>query len=440
METSVLLTFEEIVKLKNSKEFILLEKYYSSIRTLDLFNYYGQENPHTNFLTNLFKADNPYTNNDKPFKLLSGLLNINAKKQNINNCDIFEKIYLNNCKIDNLNVYSQFIINSSSELNIKYNKRPDITMKFNVNDKNYIILLEAKINAEENDAVLYKNKKKLKQTELYRTMLEDNDDYNDFEKYYVFLSALEEPNISDQANWITITYQDLVDYVLYPCAIESYNVNMPLTIDEYIRSYSDSTFKQEIGGIKLATTPQEKELVQNLWRKYSESLIKIFKLLIENINNDNCDTEYNLVNSFFENNKFILSVIYDINDINKNDYNMLFKKNRKHYFNNISLCNTELFCQVVIDIIENEKIKNIEEFNNIVTFNKTNFFVNDLDKTCSSNEKWKLNYKEVRNNGCLFKLENKQCYYWRNISEEDIQKFIDNVKVKYPNRYSENLE
>ena len=425
------LTFDDIIKFRNSKEFIELDKYYKDIRTLDLFNYYGKENPHTNFLANLFKIDNPYTNNDKVFKLFLGLLSIKAEKLGIQNHEIFREICLNVREINDLEVSSQQIL--------KEKKIPDITIQFDVDNQKYIILLEAKINAEENE--YNHNGKPFKQTLLYRTLAEEkyNEEYN---KYYVYLSNKKDPNISDKGNWIEINYQELVEYVLAPCAIETSNVDVPLTLDEYIKSYSNSYGKENIGNLRLAITPKEEELVESIWAKYPD-IIKLIRKIVVSINNKST-TEYTeeekLVDTFYENNKTILSFIYEtlykLEYINEGELNSLKNKKALHYFNDKLYNNVDLFYAVIKDIVEKEKIKNIKQLEELINIDGEILLIDDLEKIPS---KYKDNYRKQKDNQNPIIINGKECYYITWFPKETIEKFIANVIKKYK-RYEDILK
>lgn len=421
------LGFDDIIKFKNSKEFILLEQYYNNVRTLDLFNYYGQENPHTNFLANLFKENNPYTNNSEPFKLFLGLLSVKADALGLD-CTTLKEVYLNSREIKELEVFSQLPLGS---------KRTDITFKFTVDGQKYVIILEAKIRAGEFEAQPY-NGKLLKQTELYRTLAEEQPEYQDCKKYYVFLSPFEKPDISDSQHWIAITYQHLVDYVLSPCAIVSSTSNVPLTIDEYIKSYSNSVNKTNLGDFRLAITPEEIHLVESLWKNY-DSTLKAIRDIAASVQNTKVTNSFdieNIISIFYENNKIILMFIYEtlykLNYIEEEKLITLNRQRKMHYFHGEALTNVDLFYRVVKDIVETECIKNIEQLNDIVIINNWKYLTDDLNSLNEEEAKWLCNYRTHLKNQNPIMIGNKPCYYWTYFPEADIQKFIEAVKRIYP--------
>lgn len=313
------LKFDDIVKFKSSEEFILLEQYYNRAKMAGLFDGVGK-NIHIKFLANLFNKNNPYTNNDEPLKRFLGLLSIKADTLGLN-CDSFKEVYLNNQELENIEVSVGLSLGSKSTVGLSLGpKSIDITFRFTIDNQKYVIILEANEFIGEFTGYSYKGKL-IDQTELYRTLVEDQHEYQDCKKYYVFLSPVENPEISDSQNWIIITYQNLVDYVLSPCIAISSMSNISSMINEYIKNDFNFINKTGLGYFRLAIAPEEIRLVESLWKKYEPTLKAIWDIAT-NIQNDNFNDLLeieNIVSIFCENNKenltFLHETLYKLNYI-----------------------------------------------------------------------------------------------------------------------------
>lgn len=182
--------FENILKLKNSQEWIEFDCYCNTgfLEQIDFFRY---EDMHTNFLASLLKEDNVFGLGTKPLKLFIELLKVKDKNHLENK---LKQDLLSNYSVSNIEVLTQESIDVG---------RIDLLIKFNIGNNKYNIILENKLFSEESSG---------NQTKRYKEYF-DNHFAND-NNIYVFLSLDNNLEISAGNDYIRIDYQELISYVL----------------------------------------------------------------------------------------------------------------------------------------------------------------------------------------------------------------------------------
>ena len=243
----------ELLKLRNSKEWIEFENYYIDYNIFNQLDFFRYEDIHTNILKSLLIQENAYGLNAYPLrKLLELLIDKESNKVNIDNDD------LDKFKIENINVKTQVVLDKNSKL--------DLLIEFGFNNQKYNIILENKLRSGEHD----------NQCQRYYNFYKNESENNDVNYIFVFLSLEKAPKFKESDKYICINYQELINYVIEPC---SYKCNIKSTnaidLNYYLASFSklfnDLWSSEEI---ILPITRYGEELTHNLEEKYGEILIK----------------------------------------------------------------------------------------------------------------------------------------------------------------------
>ena len=101
---------------------------------------------------------------------------------------------------------------------------------------------------------------------------------------FVYLSLEDHPNLSDKQHYITITYQELVSFVIEPCLEkERLRDGKLLGLSDYLYSFFKIVDLIDLSIQKKPVTSKEKEYTLNLYEKYSSVLKEI---LSENLIRD----------------------------------------------------------------------------------------------------------------------------------------------------------
>lgn len=233
----------KLIMLKDSMEYKVLEKYYSRYTIFDQIGLFRFEDFHTNFLKSLFISNNPYGLGVLPIrKLLSLIFN---KGENLVSFDYSE---LKDSDFDDLKVEVQVC---------KNHYRVDMVISFG----GYQVVLENKLLSFEHDY----------QCEKYY-------DYFHHDKCtFVYLSLEDHPHISSK-QFIPITYQELVTFVIEPCLEKEVLQDVKLLgLKDYLYSFSKIINLIDLSIQKKPITSEERELTLTLYDKYSFLLKEILK-------------------------------------------------------------------------------------------------------------------------------------------------------------------
>lgn len=405
--------FENILRLKNSKEWIEFDRYCNTgfLEQIDFFRY---EDMHTNFLASLLKENNVFGLGTKPLKLFIELLKVKDKNHLENK---LQQDLLSNYSVSNVHVIPQFYIKDVGRI--------DLLIKFNIGNNNYNIILENK---------LFSGESSKDQTKRYKEYLDkvdidiNNDDNKNATKIYVFLSLDNNPKTNPisaedeyKDEYIRIDYQELISYVFEPCSYLEANSLASISVEEYLKGF---TYLCEFGYMPITSTLRKLSVA--IYNNYSEELINI-------LNGNQGD-----YNEFYSNNIKQFKILFTV--LSKEDTTnseLLGKINRKILGNVGKFRDKDYSCRkqtkmvrvILKDLIDNGYLKTIE----------------DLDELkFSDNSSWKPaiteeQYKAVGNKQSNYTkdddliLESKTLYYSYPVSNEELKGFVECVIKKYPN-------
>lgn len=404
--------FENILRLKNSKEWIEFDRYCNTgfLEQIDFFRY---EDMHTNFLASLLKENNVFGLGTKPLKLFIELLKVKDKNHLENK---LQQDLLSNYSVSNVHVIPQFYIKDVGRI--------DLLIKFNIGNNNYNIILENK---------LFSGESSKDQTKRYKEYLDkvdidiNNDDNKNATKIYVFLSLDNNPKTNPisaedeyKDEYIRIDYQELISYVFEPCSYLEVNSLASISVEEYLKGF---TYLCEFGYMPITSTLRKLSVA--IYNNYSEELINI-------LNGNQGD-----YNEFYSNNIKQFKILFTV--LKKE---VTTKKDLKDKINRIVFGNvgkfrgkdyscrkqTKMVRVILKDLIDNGYLKTIE----------------DLDELkFSDNSSWKPaiteeQYKAVGNKQSNYTkdddliLESKTLYYSYPVSNEELKGFAKYVIGKYP--------
>lgn len=404
--------FENILRLKNSKEWIEFDRYCNTgfLEQIDFFRY---EDMHTNFLASLLKENNVFGLGTKPLKLFIELLKVKDKNHLENK---LQQDLLSNYSVSNVHVIPQFYIKDVGRI--------DLLIKFNIGNNNYNIILENK---------LFSGESSKDQTKRYKEYLDkvdidiNNDDNKNATKIYVFLSLDNNPKTNPisaedeyKDEYIRIDYQELISYVFEPCSYLEANSLASISVEEYLKGF---TYLCEFGYMPITSTLRKLSVA--IYNNYCDILMNIL----------NADNEYI---EFYNNNIKQFKILFTV--LSKEDTTnseLLGKINRKILGNVGKFRDIDYSCRkqtkmvrvILKDLIDNGYLKTIE----------------DLDELkFSDNSSWKPaiteeQYKAVGNKQSNYTkdddliLESKTLYYSYPVSNEELKGFVECVIKKYPN-------
>ncbi len=404
--------FENILRLKNSKEWIEFDRYCNTgfLEQIDFFRY---EDMHTNFLASLLKENNVFGLGTKPLKLFIELLKVKDKNHLENK---LQQDLLSNYSVSNVHVIPQFYIKDVGRI--------DLLIKFNIGNNNYNIILENK---------LFSGESSKDQTKRYKEYLDkvdidiNNDDNKNATKIYVFLSLDNNPKTNPisaedeyKDEYIRIDYQELISYVFEPCSYLEANSLASISVEEYLKGF---TYLCEFGYMPITSTLSKLSVA--IYNNYCDILMNIL----------NADNEYI---EFYNNNIKQFKILFTV--LSKEDTTnseLLGKINRKILGNVGKFRDIDYSCRkqtkmvrvILKDLIDNGYLKTIE----------------DLDELkFSDNSSWKPaiteeQYKAVGNKQSNYTkdddliLESKTLYYSYPVSNEELKGFVECVIKKYPN-------
>ena len=402
--------FNELIKFKNSKEWIEFAKYYEKTSILEQIDFFRFEDANTNFLASLLRENNPYNLKDNPLHLFCELISskdIEDKFPNI------REICISNADLSNINVRTQEVLFNG--------RRIDLIITFNAEGEDYLIALEAKLYSFEHD-----------QCDDYKKDIDKK--YKNYKKIYIYLSLGNDESFKGEENYLKITYQDLIDYVYEPCSYMTDNKNLSLKLNEYIVGFS-SLYGTEKDINYIPITSEGKKLTLAVWNN-NKNIIKEF---LEN-------TSKKEAKSFFQNYQKLLKILF----INLTKMNSIDIKIEKEYINTFDTINRiaqnikernklnnsyytdcEFIYQVFKDIISKVKITDYKQLDKV---NEHKFIYSPEEY---ENAKTK-SYHTIDKYGRLCIPENSNNYFYYSINNrvdeiEDLIELIKNVLPEYYN-------
>ena len=241
--------FNELIKFKNSKEWIEFAKYYEKTSILEQIDFFRFEDANTNFLASLLRENNPYNLKDNPLHLFCELI---ASKDIDKKFPYIKNLCVSNVDLANINVITQKELPRG---------RIDLIITFTAEGEDYLIALEAKLYSFEHE-----------QCDKYKEDIDKK--YKNYKKAYIYLSLGYDESLKGEENYLKITYQDLIDYVYEPCSYRSDNNNLALTLNEYIIGFS-SLYGTEKDINYIPITSEGKKLTIAVWDN-NKNIIKEF--------------------------------------------------------------------------------------------------------------------------------------------------------------------
>ena len=401
--------FNDLIKFKNSKEWIEFAKYYEKTSILEQIDFFRFEDANTNFLASLLRENNPYNLKDNPLHLFCELI---ASKDIDKKFPYIKNLCISNVDLANINVITQKELPRG---------RIDLIITFTAEGEDYLIALEAKLYSFEHE-----------QCDKYKEDIDKK--YKNYKKAYIYLSLGYDESFKGEENYLKITYQDLIDYVYEPCSYRSDNNNLALTLNEYIICFSSLYGpEKDINYIPIAS--EGKKLTIAVWDN-NKNIIKEF---LEN-------TSEKESKSFFQNYQKLLKILF----VNLTKMNSTDIKIEKEYINTFDTINRiaqnikernklknsyytdcEFIYQVFKDIISKIKITDYKQLDKV---NEHKFIYSPEEY---ENAKTK-SYHTIDKYGRLCIPENSNNYFYYSINNrvdeiEDLIELIKNVLPEYYN-------
>lgn len=205
-------TIEDVKKMieafNNDSKIIKLRNYYSTLTWMDILDVTRNENAHSSFLSWLFNANENYGLGTMPLKLLLELLFKEDNEKFPHSIDS-EDLLTRNLDIEKVEFTREYSTKSSGRI--------DIYGSFNIDDKQYALVIENKIKSHENVEEPDNAKKCCWQTDKYFDYFSSKP--KTVEYIYIFLSPVSKDGKVVQAHnkqFINISYSMLVDGVIKP--------------------------------------------------------------------------------------------------------------------------------------------------------------------------------------------------------------------------------
>lgn len=293
---SITLRREQIVKLRNSPEFLKLHDYYLQKTMFRILKIDRREDTHSDFLAWILNPSESHDLGIYPInKLLETIILVLNKGPNKNNNNVsfpndwIDIIIMGKYEIFNVGVTREKFID---RINSSSSGRIDIFIEFDIRrnqdngnkEKHFRLIIENKVNSKEHD----------KQTEVYFEWA-CNTASKEVVDIFIFLTplsnleyeALAEPECACKS-FVQLNYQYLVDRLLKPCIMQHISSDTKFFINQYIRSLSYPAIMEfgdeqnKKGDLIMAMSEDEQILLTNFWEANKELLLATIKATIDN--------------------------------------------------------------------------------------------------------------------------------------------------------------
>lgn len=253
-----------------------IKQYYDADNLWKTLHIERDENKHSAFLAWLFGHD--VNSENSPLIKLLNLLVLRSTEEQMDS-RLKMAILKSKLRVKTAIITTEMIVSRLSMLNS--NDRLDIYSKCDVDGvegfSQLEIIIENKVGASEGDA---KNKngvergKGLSQTQRYYHACHENRKDDSTVQLFVFLTGKEQK--PQDGHFITISYQDLVDYILEPY-LKNSNIDnhTEMAIKEYLRILGNPYYKTI-----LATTMEEKELLKDFYDRNKDLFMRAIDVMI----------------------------------------------------------------------------------------------------------------------------------------------------------------
>lgn len=253
-----------------------IKQYYDADNLWKTLHIERDENKHSAFLAWLFGHD--VNSENSPLIKLLNLLVLRSTEEQMDS-RLKMAILKSKLRVKTAIITTEMIVSRLSTL--ISNDRLDIYSKCDVDGvegfSQLEIIIENKVGASEGDA---KNKngvewgKGLSQTQRYYHACHENRKDDSTVQLFVFLTGKEQK--PQDGHFITISYQDLVDYILEPY-LKNSNIDnhTEMAIKEYLRILGNPYYKTI-----LATTMEEKELLKDFYDRNKDLFMRAIDVMI----------------------------------------------------------------------------------------------------------------------------------------------------------------
>lgn len=253
-----------------------IKQYYDADNLWKTLHIERDENKHSAFLAWLFEHD--VNSENSPLIKLLNLLVLRSTEEQMDS-RLKMAILKSKLRVKTAIITTEMIVSRLSTL--ISNDRLDIYSKCDVDGvegfSQLEIIIENKVGASEGDA---KNKngvewgKGLSQTQRYYHACHENRKDDSTVQLFVFLTGKEQK--PQDGHFITISYQDLVDYILEPY-LKNSNIDnhTEMAIKEYLRILGNPYYKTI-----LATTMEEKELLKDFYDRNKDLFMRAIDVMI----------------------------------------------------------------------------------------------------------------------------------------------------------------
>ncbi|MCH5184295.1 MAG: PD-(D/E)XK nuclease family protein [Oscillospiraceae bacterium] len=272
---------EAIAKMNNSEEYLALRKYYAEESLFKILHVSREERVHSNFIAWLLT---PTSHHELTYFPLQKFLQMLAVVGQKDPQSYFPKEHADDFLLEDYTLTEDCEVRTEVPTGkiagVDEEGRIDILihLRFKESDKTLPIILENKVGSKEN-----KRKNKM-QTQTYHdwgTVV-----YGDRTRYeapiYIFLAPDYERDIKcSSPEFIKLSYQNMVDYLIEPCLRRTQNGQAEYLIENYLRCLSNSTFNKVDGkeGRIMAFTERELELLEKFHAKNKDLIDAVLTML-----------------------------------------------------------------------------------------------------------------------------------------------------------------
>lgn len=255
---------ETILKVRNSESYIKYQEYHMN-NILGITKVWRNELTHSNFIAWLLDDDSSLLGNHEPlYKFVLMLLYVAGNQVN-------EKARVDKQVLIKF-IGSDFIENKNATVT-REKDNIDILLEIKTKEKILPIIIENKVNSKENG----KNKD---QTQVYFDRCEKQ--YKDkkiyFDPIYVFLKPKYNETKPKCEQYLIVSYQELVDYVIEPVMKECKSEESKRNIRIYLQCLSFQK-DNEKGDKIMAMSSEEKEILLTFLRENKDIFEKAIELL-----------------------------------------------------------------------------------------------------------------------------------------------------------------
>ena len=273
---------DAIATMYNSEEYLALRKYYAEESLFKVLHVSREERVHSNFIAWLLA---PTSHHELTYFPLQKFLQMLAVVGQKDPQSYFPKEHADDFLLEDYTLTEDCEVRAevpTGEIaGFDKKGRIDILLhlRFKESDKTLPIILENKVGSKEN-----KESNNKMQTQKYHdwgTVI-----YGDRTKYeapiYIFLAPDYERDIKcSSPEFIKLSYQNMVDYLIEPCLRRTQNGQAEYLIENYLRCLSNSTFNKVDGkeGKIMAFTERELELLEKFHAKNKDLIDAVLTML-----------------------------------------------------------------------------------------------------------------------------------------------------------------